>query len=522
MIADEVQRPWEQAEKIWTRYRVGLIALSLTLLGAALRLYHIDTNGFNQDEAWAIWLTGHDFSFVVRTTGPGGADPSTPPLYFMLMWFFTQLGHQSLWVRTVSVLAGAVMVWLTFRLAMDLFDDLRIATLSALLVAVSPILITWSRVARAYTLSSLWVFISLYLFALLLFKSKGAGKWIWLGLVLATAAAVWTHYLNVLVILFENAVVGFLWLRRRASRALLPRWFVSQALVGIMILPALLAAYNYMPETTNEWWTRPGLQALVKSAILFNTGDPSYGPIGPTPARFLSLLAIMGVWALALWVFIGRGYHRRLDGEGRRILYLIGAALVPLTMCLAISMVHPLYAEKYYLFIVPLLFIVLAWAVTRARRAIVASLILLTFVALVGSSLHVYYSEPFGEQWREAVAYMRPAYEPDDLVIIAPGWYGRPFAYYFYGGFPQQVAELADTPGIVAEAGDLRPIRLPGQEESVTASDSRLAAAQRIWLVSGYSPVDSAVEAWVEQEFEPVDIRKFTGVTVRLLERTRK
>jgi hypothetical protein len=289
--------------------------------------------------------------------------------------------------------------------------------------------------------------------------------------------------------------------------------------VGIMILPALLAAYLYAPSTANEWWTSPDLQTLVKSVILFNTGDPSYGPTGFTPGRFLSLLAIVGIWALALWVFIGRGYHRRLDDEGRRILYLMGAALVPLTMCLAISMVHPLYSEKYYLFIMPLLFIVLAWAVIRARRALAAALLLLTFVAVVGSSLYVYYSEPFGEQWREAVASMRPAYEPDDLIIIAPGWYGRPFAYYFYGRFPQEVVELADTPGIVAEAGNLRPLRLSGQAESVTAPDSSLAAAQRIWFVSGYSPVDSAVEAWIEQDFEPVDTREFTGVTVRLLER---
>ena len=53
MIADDVQRPWEQAERIWTRYRVGLIALSLTLLGAALRLYRIDANGFNTTRSGA-------------------------------------------------------------------------------------------------------------------------------------------------------------------------------------------------------------------------------------------------------------------------------------------------------------------------------------------------------------------------------------------------------------------------------------------------------------------------------------
>ena len=286
------------------------------LAGAALRLYHIDANGFNtRTRSWAVWLTGHGFSFVVRTTAPGGADPSTPPLYYMLMWFFTQLGQQPLWVRMVSVLAGTVMVWLTFRLAMDLFDDLRIATLSALLVAVAPLLITWSRVARAYTLSSLWVFTSLYFFALLLFKSKGAGKWTWLGLMLVTAAAVWTHYLNVLVILFENLCRGIpLAAGARFQGAAHP--VVRKPGPGGDHDSAGVArcVQRCAFTTANEWWTRPDLQALVKSVILFNTGDPSYGPTGFTPARLLSLLAIMGIWALALW-----GVHwTRLSSPARR------------------------------------------------------------------------------------------------------------------------------------------------------------------------------------------------------------
>ena len=61
------------------------------------------------------------------------------------------------------------MVWLTFRLALDLFD-LRIATLSACLIAIAPLHITYSQLARAYVPGSLAALFSLYFFARILFQ----------------------------------------------------------------------------------------------------------------------------------------------------------------------------------------------------------------------------------------------------------------------------------------------------------------------------------------------------------------
>lgn len=517
MVVGEVRRLRQQVTGAWTRYHSALIALSLTLLGAGLRLYDIGANSFNLDEAWAIWLAEHDASFIVQLTTWGGADAGTPPVYYVLLHASMLLGAQPLVVRLVSVLAGTLMVWLTFRLAAQLFD-LHVATLSAFLIAVAPTHIAWSRVARAYMLGGLLALFSLYFFARLLFSEEERGDW--LGLVIATAAAIWTHYLTVLLVLFENGLIAFLWLRRRLSRLLFIRWLVSQIVLGIVALPALLGALTAVPTTKDNWWTRPGLQALVKSAILFSTGDPSYGPMGVTSARILSLMTIVGLCVLGLRVFLQRGYHRRLDDEGRRVLFLISAFMIPWVTALTISQVRPTYAEKYFLFLMPPLFVLFAWIFTRARQVIISSLVLLALISLTGSALFVYYTEPFGEQWREATAYMRPAYQPDDLVVISPGWYGRPYAYYFYGGFPEDINALTYIPVIVVENGEFRAVSFLDRAGGVRASDPALASAQRIWLLSGYSLVDPRVMTWTEQNFEPIDIREFVGVRVDLLQRS--
>lgn len=518
MVVGDVHRLRQQVKGGWTRYQAGLIALSVTLLGAGLRLYQIGANSFDNDEVGAIWLAGHDTSFIVQLTTLAGADPSTPPIYYVLLRAFLLVGGQPLVVRLLSVLAGTLMVWLTFRLAAYLFD-LPVATLSAFFMAVAPLHLAYSRVARAWMLSSLWALFSLYFFARLLFQKTQRRHWV--GLVAATAAALWTFYVTFLLVLFENACIAFLWLRRHLSRMMLIRWLISQAVLGILALPALLYMFTKAPGSQGQsWLPRPGLQSLVKSAILFSTGDPSYGPIGVTPARIFSLMTIVGLGVLGLWVFLQRGYHRRLDEEGRRVLFLICASMIPWGTAFTISQVRPIYRERYFLFLMPPLFILFAWIFTRARHVIISSLILLALISLTGSALFVYYTEPFGEQWREAIAYVRAAYQPDDLVVMSPGFYCRPFAYYFYGDFPQDSVTLGRAPALVVENGEFRAFSLLQEADGVRASDPALATAQRIWFVSGYALVHPKVMTWIEQDFEPLDTGEFVGARVRLLQRS--
>lgn len=534
MVINAVRSVHSEATAAWVRHRARWLAPSVTLLGAGLRLYHLGTNGFNLDEIWSIWMAQQSVLDIVRTILVQHTD-ATPPLYYVLLHGFLLLGQQPFVVRMLSLITGTLLVWLTFHLAAYLMD-LRVATLSALLMAIAPLAIEYSQIARAYMLANVWAILSLYFFARLLFGSwwtrpqderpqgpmrpEQAEKWHWLGLLAASAAALYSHYLIFVLIVFENALVVFLWLRRRLARPMLTRWLASQAVLGIIILPVASPALLHVAPGAGQFWLgHPGLASLVKTAIFFTSGDPSYGPIGVTGARVLSLATFLGICVLGFWTLVQRGYHRAPDEEGRRVLFLVSAVIVPWTIAFVVSQVRPVYHQKYLIFLMPPLFIGYAWVFTRARSPVARALLLLMLLGLTGKALCVYYTEPGGEQWREAMAYLRPTYEPDDVVVIAPGFYGRLFAYYLYGDFPENIQALSPALAIVVEHGHFRPVNLYRQAEEVRTDDPALASARHIWFLTGEAPPDPTVAAWVEQQFEPRDTGEFPGVRVRRLER---
>jgi 4-amino-4-deoxy-L-arabinose transferase-like glycosyltransferase len=514
--AQQVRR---QAESVWSRSHARLIAAALTCLGAGLRFYNVNANGLRLDETWSVWMARQDVVDMVRSVLFYHVD-ATPPSYYTLLHFFLLLGDHLLAIRALSILAGAVIVWLTFQLAAYLFD-LRVAALSAFLIAIAPLHIEYSQVARSYMLADLWALVSLYCCARLLFEPPRRRYWI--GLVLASVAAFYTFYLMLLVLLFENILVVIFWLRRRLSRSLFIKWLISQAVIGIILLPTTLATFfvfSYTkPGRNQSWLPRADLQALIKSTILFSTGDPSYGPIGLTLPRLLSLTAIIGICALGLWLFIQRRAQPSDDGESPRVLFLICAITIPWALAFGISQVRSIYHQKYLLFLMPPLFILFAWVLIRARAVKVAAALALFLVGITSSALFVFYTEPTGDQWREAIAYMRPAYQPGDLVVMSPGFYGHSFAYYFYDEFPDNILEVSRAPVGIVQDGEWWELDPSAQGGSGDAPDSAFASAERIWLLTGDSPAESSAVKRIEQNYTPVDTRAFLGARVRLLQR---
>jgi 4-amino-4-deoxy-L-arabinose transferase-like glycosyltransferase len=492
----------------WARHRATLLAVAICAVAAALRLYRVDANGLSNDESWSVWVAGQSVLGIVRTILFQSVD-ATPPTYYALLHLSLLLGGNLLAIRAVAILAGTLTVWLTFRFAAMLFG-LRAAALSAALLAIAPLHIAYSQIARAYSLAALLALLSLYLFARLRFG--GGGRWAWAGFVLATAAAFYTFYLTFLVVIFENLFVAAIWLRRRPRRAEVLAWLASQAARALALLPSAFSVAFARSLSHGRagygltWIARPGLLALVKSAILFLTGDPSYGPTGLTVARALSLALICALAGLGGWLFARRAERGRPADEGPRVLFVAAAALVPWAIVFGVSQARPVYEEKYLLFLMPLLSIVLGWMFTRAGRMALAAALLVLLLGLNAIALHVYYTEPDGEQWREATAQVRAGYQQGDLIVVSPGFYGRPFSYYFAGGFPDNIHALDHTPAVVIDARSAHVLD--------TAAPG---SPPRVWLISGYAAVDPATTAWLARGFTPLDDKAYVGVHVQLL-----
>ena len=292
----------------------------------------------------------------------------TPPTYYAMLHPFLMLSQDYLIVRLLSIVAGTLVVFFTFRLALLLFD-LRIATLGAFLMAIAPFHIEYSQVARSYMLTALFALLSLYFFAKVLFQ--GGSRWNWIGLVACSAFMLYTHYLAIFVVLFENGFIAVLWLRHTMPGRYGAK--VGRAPGSTRVGRSAAGGHLPLHADTHEagrglaWLPRPDVQSLIKSAILFTTGDPSYGRTGMTIPRLFSLLLIAAVTLLGIPLIAG--YVKRRQGkEVEKALLLVGAALVPIALAFAVSQVRSVYNEKYLLMVMPPLMILIAWILLRSRK----------------------------------------------------------------------------------------------------------------------------------------------------------
>ena len=128
-------------------------ALALVFVaGAALRFATLDAQSLWYDEAVTAQLLRMDLGGMLRAIPDS---ESTPPLYYVLNWLWTQLaGTGEAGLRSLSALLGTATIAVAWALGRRLGGD-RAGLAAAALVAFNPMLVWFSQEARAYALLAL-------------------------------------------------------------------------------------------------------------------------------------------------------------------------------------------------------------------------------------------------------------------------------------------------------------------------------------------------------------------------------
>src|SRR3954453_15152605 len=97
------------------RSRAFWIVAGLTLLGAVLRFATLGVQSYHHDEiVTASRLLRGSFGHAMDA---GGFSEATPPLYYALAWFWTQMTGPGEWgLRSLSALAGVLTVPVAYLL----------------------------------------------------------------------------------------------------------------------------------------------------------------------------------------------------------------------------------------------------------------------------------------------------------------------------------------------------------------------------------------------------------------------
>jgi len=268
-----------------SRSAYRLIALGMLLLCWALLVWQLDERSLWVDEYLTTQIIQGSWQEVVVHSS---ADIH-PPLYFLALHIWTlAAGDGDFVLRWFSVAAGLLGVALLFPLARRIFDE-RTALLSMLLLAVSPPLIEFSRMARYYSwLLALGLFSTFFLY---LAVANGRVKY-WIGYGVASLALVYTFDPSAVLGLAQGLCIVLPSQRRER----IVQWLGIAAIIALAFVPwfALAAGRQLFATTTNAGvdFARSALGWLLGIAASFYTFSVGETIFPWNPLAWLGVLIV--------------------------------------------------------------------------------------------------------------------------------------------------------------------------------------------------------------------------------------
>ncbi|MEM7113821.1 MAG: glycosyltransferase family 39 protein [Chloroflexota bacterium] len=395
----------------------------LIVIAFVWRLRSLDYQSLWRDEIDAIYFSIQPLDGLLQMLlSPGHNGPF---YYFLLRPWLNAVGVSDFSARYLSVLVGTISVallWqvtkaILFRLERQLVN--QTAVLAALLLAFNPYQLWYSQEAKMYaivvalTLSSTWCF--------LLAMKHGKRRYFALY-VLMTSLCIYFHVLAALIIPLHFIWFLLLWSQykqrwRAYGLSLLCLTVPYLPLIGwqwdTLTSPDYTAGYPFttLPEMSSQ------LLALHSRGVL-SLGNP------------LWLIPVYLLWLGGLTV-------GKFTWRSRWL--LISWLVCPIFFLYLISLVVPLYVDRYLIWLAPAYMITISLGVIGLPSLInvqAKKLVFLLLVPLLTLWLYAGWLQttvPIKADLRQAVAYTLAQRDPADLLILQIPHMHYSYRYYSAG-----------------------------------------------------------------------------------------
>ena len=397
---------------------VGPLLLSLlTSAALALRLLRLAHFEVWVDEAATWWYA------ILASSGRLGEQMAlepTPPLYYLFLGLWMKLfGEGDLAMRLPSAFFGALTVPAVYLLARTWFGA-RAGFFSAVLIAIHPLHVFYSREARVYPLLLLLTVLLWWRLAKAL-ASNARKPWIPVGGLLVLVC--YCHFYGLFVLVAVGLAVVLL-----ASPGARWRGIVACALAGGLFLPYLLLTLPHLEQSGAAWSIEAMFRASPEEASLARVIEQQW--IGAEYSIYLRQLAIPPTpleirWlSLAVQVLLlGAVLLRAREPAGwRPVSALLLAWWIPFLLPwgwsqLVRPLFHPGRHDVLVLGAVVALFGAGLEALTRSRRSWLGPLFLVVLVAAGGHRLLWLQALPASEHYREPGRWLAEQVQPGDRVV---------------------------------------------------------------------------------------------------------
>ncbi len=449
----------------------GLLLAVVLSLAAGLRFYRLDAQSFWNDEGNSARIAERSPVLIVE----GAAGDIHPPGYYLLLHAWRGLfGQSEFALRSLSVVAGLVLVGFTALLGRWLFGPAAGLTAAAL-SALSPFAIYYSQEARMYALlgalsaaSTVVAFRAMEALSArphvgqvsipadgglpVVVRSRDGGRVsrivYLLVYALVNAAGLYTHYAFAFVLIAHNAVFCLWWLIPSLQSE--PRWRDllvwggAQVGTGLLYLPWVPVALDA------AGWSSAGAAYRLDAALLDVLRVLVVGITQPLGEASVAMAVTGGVALLALWP--RKGWRREEDGAlpdwlglASLVIYLV----VPLGLFFGFDLYKPAWL-KFLVVLLPSFHLLVALGVanvaalvsrawnrgpsSRLRVSlIVAGTLVLVLAGLVYPSLQNLYFDPAyaRDDYRTLAADVRAMERPGDAIVLNAPNQWEVFTYYY-------------------------------------------------------------------------------------------
>jgi 4-amino-4-deoxy-L-arabinose transferase-like glycosyltransferase len=302
------------------------------------------------DEGIAINAAGQPNVWAVMT-----ADPTNPPVYYLLLHFGIRLfGDSEFALRWCSLMIGMLIVPLGYLLGQSLFDR-RAGFWAALLVAVSPPLWWASREVRMYgLLAVLMCVLALGWWRLIKHPTRRAWALLWI----AELALLYTHTTGPIAALWVNVVTPLVWLTQHQLRRPDWRiWYAGQAVLLVCYSPWLLARFVLVPGANQVVAAPPDIGLALLGQVWQGLWSGAWEMVSNQPL-FATLSMVLFVWTLLLIPW-------RVQAARWFALHtlVLGVGLIAGLLFVRIGL-H----GRYLVMLVPLLLVVIAGGLSQLHR----------------------------------------------------------------------------------------------------------------------------------------------------------
>ncbi|MBC7459279.1 glycosyltransferase family 39 protein, partial [Candidatus Saccharibacteria bacterium] len=401
--------------------RLGIYSL-LALMVAFAIFFSVSVfaqTSLRLDEAQSLFQTDRDVFGMLNLI----AQDVHVPLYHTLLHYWQIVFGQDIFVaRMMSLVFFIGTILMTYLLATYALGRRSVGLFAAFLVTISPFMNWYGSEARMYTMLAFMTVLHVYFFIKVL-RVGGHNHWIlW---TITAIMGLYTHYFFLFVLLSE--FIAMLVLRKQfTGNHPVRNMIVYGAVAGLSLAPWLL----YVRSLGFANNTQPSLST------------PSAGDLFDTYAQFIFGFQIpaintliVSLWPIVVLLAFFALQHTRKKIPKEIIIFVLLATIPVLSAFIISITLRPFYLSRYLIVALPMLFIFIAWILTRYRRWIARSVAVI-MVVVIGVLFTVQVTSPntpVKEDYRDAVQYLEKNARSSDVIVLAAPFTIYPIEYYYKG-----------------------------------------------------------------------------------------